>query len=268
MSLFRHRRLWLLLAIPPLVLVTAGAIVFWPRGSTPVSPEEALAEFRSRQPDPDTEAATGWPAEGVYTYEASGSEEVKLAVMPTETREIPPVVPATVLRDGRGRCFELQIEFMAEHVEQTRYCLEEDASLVLEQNRKQQRIGALRPQATMDCEDATLLSDLPTNGEASTYSCVLAMSSGLGPTVDARLQGRVRVVGSERIEIGDGAVEAVHVQIRYDVSGDLTGGWAEDLWFDPASHLPVRIGREIELSGLANFHESSLLNLSALEPSN
>lgn len=266
MRLPRPRRWWLLV-IPPLVLMSAGAIVFWPRGSTPVSPEEALAEFRLHEPAPITESTTGRPAEGVYTYEASGSEEVKLAVMPTETRQMPPVVPVTVMRAPEDPCFEVQIEFMAEHVEQTRYCIEDDSSLVLDQNRKHQRIGALQPEATMDCEDATLLSDRAVADDVSTYTCALSMSSGLGLTVDAELQGTARVLGTEHIEVGPEVVEAAHLQIRYDVSGDLTGTWTEGLWVDPLSLLPVRIEREIDLSGLARFHESSRLDLSKLEPS-
>lgn len=259
-----RRRLLVAGAAVAAVIVVAAAWMLWPRGTSEVSEQEALDDFRDRTSAAPAaaEAAGSTPAvpeAGVYTFRATGDEEVKLGPLPTETRPFPERVTATVVDEGDG-CFDLTISFFQEHTEDTRYCVT-DGALVLDAHTKHQRIGALSPTAEMGCDPAVLLASPQHEHE---LACTLELSGGPA-AISATLAGTATRGTAEELTVGDETVEATPLTIAYEVSGDLSGTWTETRWLTEA-HLPVRIERTLELTGPATFTERSRLDLERLTP--
>jgi hypothetical protein len=251
-----------LLFIPlVLVLVAAGVVAYvaWPRGATPVTEDEALHDFRARDTSM-SDQATGVPPPGVYTFAATGQEEVKLGVLPSQTRPYPGTVNVVIVDTG-PRCFTTTVNLLDQHREDTTYCVTDDGSLRIEHHEKRQEVGALRPQATMTCDpDALVVPDV----DSTALDCRLSLSGGPA-AVNATLHGTST---SERttVEVGGQPVDAVAVDVRYQISGDLSGSWDERVWFAVDDWLPLRIERELDLRGPASFTERSELTLRSLEP--
>lgn len=245
-----------------MVVVSAiGAYVLWPRDGTPVSEEDALADFRERDDDHEAGGSSDLPEPGVYTYDAEGEERVRLGVLPTEERTIPSTVTAVVVADGDG-CTTWTLNLLAEHVEDTTYCGTPDGTLAVEDHVKHQRIGPLSPEGTMACDPAALL----VRGQSeTTLACTLTLSGG-PVEVTATLAGTSDRIGLATVVIDGEQVEAVELELSYDVTGDLSGSWAEHLWLHQQTGLPLRIERTLDLHGLATFSEQTSLALTSLEP--
>lgn len=250
------------------VVVAVAAWSLWPRGAREVSEEEALEDFRSRTTTASSTAdeagssdAPTTPAPGVYTYRATGEEEVKLGPLPTETRTLPETVTAVVVDDGDG-CFTLTLNLFAEHTEDTRYCVADDGTVTLAEHVKHQRIGALSPTATVGCDPDVLV--VP-GSDTTDLRCDLSLAGGPA-TITAELVGTASTAAVEARTVGGTEVEATPLTIAYEVSGDLDGTWTETLWLAP-DHLPLRIERTLDLAGPATFTERSELDLVDLTPS-
>lgn len=250
-----------------LVLIGIAAVVLWPRGTSQVSEEDALEDFRARgsattadeTEDPDREPGTVPPA-GVYVFAAEGQEEVKLGPLPAETRPFADTVTAVVV-DAGGGCFDWTVNLFAQHTEDTRYCIR-DGSLTIDEHVKHQEIGALSPTATMVCEP----NALPSEDQPSTaLECTLDLEGGPA-TISATTEGEATVAESETVTVGDEEVSATPITITHQVSGDLDGTWEETTWWSTTG-LPVRIERSLDLRGPATFTEESTLVLTDLEPS-
>ena len=199
------------------------------------------------------------PAPGVYTFAASGQEDVKLGPLPAETRPFPESVTAVVVDGGDG-CFELTVNLFAEHTEDTRYCTD-GGVLTLGAHTKHQQIGPLSPTATVACDPATLLSTESTDHD---LACTLELSGGPA-AISATLAGTATRGEPEQRTVGTDTVTTTPLTITHRVSGDLSGTWTERLWLTE-TNLPVRIERTLDLSGPATFTERSVLDLQSLTP--
>ncbi len=250
------------------LVAVAGAWLLWPRGTTEVTEQEALDDFRDRASTtggPVAPSTAPVPAAGVYTYRAEGQEEVKLGPLPAETRPLPETVTAIVVATDRGGdrdCFTLTVNLFAEHTEDTTYCVDGAGRLTLDRHVKHQQIGPVAPTAEMTCDPSTLFDP---DEETTTVGCTLDLTGG--PTaVRASLTGTATAAPTEPLTVGADEVEALPLTVSYEVSGDLSGTWTETLWLAP-DHLPVRIERALDLSGPATFTERSTLDLLDLAPS-
>lgn len=246
------------------VIVVGGvaAWTFWPRGTNEVTEEEALDDFRERTVSSTTVAtgtdeAPGVPAPGVYTFTAEGSEEVKFGPLPAQTRPLPETITVVVIDRGDG-CFEYTVNFFAEHTEDTAWCVGADGELTLDGHTKHQRIGSLSPTANLTCDPAVLIASGARPGE-SPLACDLALS-GTPISIGSTLTGTASLAAPEPLSIGGDEVDARPLTIDYDVTGDLSGSWTETIWLDE-NHLPLRIERDLSLSGPATFSEESRLDL-------
>ncbi|HEY9566232.1 MAG TPA: hypothetical protein VIR30_20925 [Nocardioides sp.] len=266
----KRRRLVLVAAAVVVLAGAAGAFVLWPRGTTAVSEQEALDDFRSRTEETRSASASdavrsdgpaALPAPGVYTYSASGQEEVKLGPLPADARPLPATVTAVVVDAGDG-CFELTVNLFAEHTEDTRYCADPSGGLTLDGHTKHQRIGALSPVATLSCDPGTLIEP---GLDTVALSCDLSLDGGPA-SINATLAGTATRGASDELSIGDQTVEVTPLTVTYEVSGDLTGTWTETLWLTE-TFLPAKIERSLDLSGPATFVEHSELTLLDLSPS-
>lgn len=246
-----------------LVVVAVGAFLLWPRGTSEVTQEDALTQFRDRTSTSSTTAEDAGagvvPEPGVYEYRATGEEVVKLGPLPAETRPLAERVTAVVVEDGG--CFEQTLNLFEQHTETTRYCAA-NGGLTLERHTKNQQIGALSPTATMTCDPSTLIDG---SAEPRDIDCQLEMSGGPA-SITATLAGEVSPGEASEVTVDGVQVRATPLVISYEVSGDLTGTWTETPWLDD-SNLPVRIQRALDLSGPATFTEQSDLQLVSLTPS-
>lgn len=259
-----RRRLLVAAAVVVVAVIGVVAWLVWPRGTTEVSKKEALERFRERGTSTaktPVESTPRAPASGVYTYDATGTETVKLGPLPAETRPLPATVTAAVRDEGSG-CFEWSVNLFAEHTEDTRWCVE-GTSLRLDRHVKHQKIGALSPTATMTCDPAVFVTDLAAPGRTD-VRCTLQLSGG-PIAVKADLAGTATWGEAEQRTIGGTRLSVRPLTVHYPVTGSESGVWDETTWFDEQL-LPVEVERSFHLSGPANFDETSTLTLQSTSP--
>ena len=260
-------------ALGALVIVGGGAL-WWllePRDTTEVTKKQALEQFResdrsTSSTTPEDEASDGdrpaaTPAPGVYTYAASGSEDVKIGPLPTETRQFPTTVTATVTASGET-CFDWNVNLFEQHTEETRWC-RDGSALRLDQHVKHQQVGAVAPTMTMTCDPAVYVADLDAAGTTS-VNCVLNVKGGPF-SVEAQLSGEVTWSEPETRTIDGAEVEARRLTAHYPATGSVTGTWDETVWFDE-NLLPLEVERSLHLAGAATFDETSTLTLQSRTP--
>lgn len=257
-----RKRIAAIAGVVAAVLLLGVGYLVWPRGSSEVTEDEALEDFRSRTASAEEPGAAGssaTPGPGVYTYDASGQEEVKLGVLPTEVRPYPDAVTVSIVGEGTD-CFTATLNLLDQHTEDTTYCVTE-GGLRMASHEKRQQIGALSPRATVSCDPDLLFGpDVNSTGLA----CDMTVDGGPAQ-LTAELTGTAT---SEpmTLEVGDEAVEAVRIDLSYVAEGGLTGTWTERVWLAEADMLPLRIERDLDLSGLAEFTEESALRLTSTTP--
>lgn len=249
-------------------VVAAGALAWGlrPRGSTPVTEDDALEDFRGRtsttvRAPGDAGGGPALPEAGVYRYDMVGTESVKLGPLPTEDRTYPDLVTAVVTHPS-ATCFEFTVNLIEQHTEVTRYC-REAAGLRLTEHHKHQQVGAVSPTATMRCDPDVLVTASAT--APTELRCSLTLTGGPAK-VTAKVEGTATPGATERQTVGDQQVEVRLVSIDSVISGSLSGTWSEKLWLDVRTDLPVRIERAFDLTGLATFRERSRLELADLTP--
>lgn len=259
-----RRRVVVIAAAACAVAVVAVVNAAWPRGATPVTEAEALDDFRSQTTaDPTQESeppAAGLPTPGVYSYNSSGEEVVKLGVLPAETRPYPETMTVVIV-DAGPSCVTATLNLLDQHTEDTTYCLDDAGGLRLESHTKHQSIGALDPTATMTCDPSLLVSE---SNDPTRLVCTLSLSGGPAQLI-ATLTGATEVT-EQSATVGDTEVDARVVDVTYEIAGDLTGTWHEKTWFAAQNWLPLRIEREFDLNGLATFTERSTLELTDTAP--
>jgi hypothetical protein len=305
---FRRAKPILITGTAAFALAVAGiGWVAWPRGSTTISHEDALEDFRrsyaadnraeGSAADSSGSSITGarnttgqpsTPAPGVYTYTAEGNEQVKLGPFPAEDRQLPGTISIVVSAPRVGTdsdgsavethnatqatgCFDWTLNLFAEHTEQATWCVA-DGTLRMAAHTKHQSIGALSPTATLNCDPDILID--PGTSE-SDLECELRLDGGPA-AISASIAGTATVLPKEQLTLGKSrsdntasrnteVVRTTPLAITYTVSGDLSGSWSEKLWLTE-DMLPVRITRDLELTGPATFTEHSVLELSHLAP--
>jgi len=252
-------------AVVLIAVVVSAAWVLWPRNARAVSEDEALADFHERSSDtPSSSAGTAGPSlpsPGVYRYRADGEETVQVGVLPGQTRPLADRVTAVVVGAADRACFDVTLNLFAEHVEDTTFCVD-PGGVTMQGNVKHQQIGAISAQAKMTCDPEVRIT--ATAGSEHT-SCSLEMSAGPA-SLRSRLEGAVTVSPVEEAVVGSDAVRVVPVEIDRTITGDMAGRSVERFWFDATTWLPVRIEREMRLSGFANFDETSRLVLESTTP--
>lgn len=259
-----RRRILVLAASVCVVAIAAITYVAWPRGATPVTEAEALDAYRSQSPSAPAldrgQTASDLPASGVYTYTSSGNEVVKLGVLPAENRAYPGTMTLVIV-DAGPACFTATLNLLDQHTEDTTYCLSVAGGLRIQSHTKHQSFGALDPTASMTCNPGLLVGKA---NEPSHLSCALSLSGGPAQ-LTATLTGTTQVI-DEAVTVGGADLDALAVEVTYQISGDLTGTWHETIWFSEDNWLPLRVERELDLNGLATFTERSTLELTDTAP--
>lgn len=261
------------------VVVALAAWVLWPRGTTEVTTEAAVAQFRSSRGGTGAQDTAGRsdpqnpvPEPGVYEYRASGTQHVKLGPLPGEDRTLPGTVTIVVGEPTRAPggevCFDWTLNLFAEHTETTTWCSDNKGTLRLTAHTKHQSIGALSPTATVSCDPDMLITgdgDGADDGDEVAHTeCTLDLSGG-PVSVEAELGGTATTGHAEEWTPDGGEATTRPLAVSYDVSGSLTGTWTET-YLLAENLLPVRIERDLDLSGPARLQESSVLELTSTTP--
>lgn len=247
-------------------LIAAIAFVVWPRGTTEISPDQAVDQFRNRQGSstttrPDTDEFSTTPRAGVYTFAATGEETAKVGPFPAQEHKVPATVTAVVV-DGDDSCFTFSVNFYAEHTEESRYCLE-GTSLRLAHYTKRQTIGAITATVSMECDPNVIRSG--TAPGSTPLTCTLTVSGGPF-SVKTELAGTSTTKAGAAVTVGDEKFQALPTETVLDATGSVTGAWTERIWWSP-DNLPVRMERGFHMKGAATFDENPSLTLTDLTPS-
>jgi hypothetical protein len=252
------------------VVVAVAALTawfVWPRGSTPVTLQEAQADLEARQQareDAEQDAATATAAitPGVYEYAIDGTQSVGFGGVTDEDRAIPETVNVGIDAVGDG-CFELTLNLVDQHVERTTLC-DDGGTVSMERHRKEMEFGALSPTIDMTCDPAVVVDDR-TPGASQDLTCAMEVSVAVVETTGEATG--VAVVGTvEEITVGAETRPALPVEMTYTMDGGMAGSWTQHYWLDEATLLPLRIERRMDLSGPASISETSTLELTDLAP--
>ena len=247
-------------ALAALALAVGAAYVFWPRPATPITEEDALAQFRAELADPSLAPATGQIPAGVYSYAASGEEAVSIGGVPVPSRTVPELV--TLVVQPEDGCTRLTLNLMAEHTESSTYCRDADGNLVLTRQAKLQQVAGFTTRGTTECRDG----DLGGPGDAPrAVQCTMVLEVA-ATTLALDLVGLARWEGADIVDVGGRARAAELLVLDLTASGDLTGHWIERQWLDRELGVPLRIERDIDLDGPGRFVEATDLQLLALTP--
>ncbi len=257
----RHRWWRWLLIVPALLIVVVGAgaaYLLWPRTPTAITEDEALERFRGSTTTSVGPASVG-PPSGVYTYDTDGREDIKMGPLPLPTREIPDMVTAVIAPDGA--CFRIDLNLMAEHTEESSWCVGGDGSLVMEEQVKREEVPGFHVETHTTCGPGTVIS--PTATELPVHCTMDLDVSGITFTI--RLDGTARSEPGGTIDVGSTSVETRHLTIRLDASGDFQGHLEEQQWLTD-DFLQVRTVRDLLLDGPGRFSERTTLTLRSLQP--
>ncbi len=249
-----------------ILVALIAAWLVWPRGSTPVTLEEALADLEARR-EADavaaaTEAVARTPATGVYEYTVSGNQSVGFGGMTDEDRVIPDTVNVGIDATAGG-CMEVTLNLLDQHVERTTLC-EEGGVVSMERHRKEMEFGPLSPTIDMTCDPAVVVDDR-TPGTRRDLTCAMDVSVAVVAT-DGEAAGVAEVGSVEDVVVDDEIRPALPVEMTYTMDGGMAGSWTQHYWLDEATLLPLRIERRMDLSGPASISETTTLLLTDLEP--
>ncbi len=244
------------------------AILAWPRGSDPVSEQDALESFRQQSEDKETTSTTEArqedapregssseaPEAGVYRYQGSGSETVQLGPIPSETREFPTEINGVVTAgepSADGACFVMTLNLIEQHTEDSTYCRTAEGGLRLDHYEKHQQVSAFNATVDIRCDPGVLWQP----GESEfPVKCSLELLGG-PKAVKVDLTGTATVTEGATRDLDGEQRDVVEVLVHFDIEGSITGTWDETLTFTTDDALLVGIDRLFDLKGFASFLE-------------
>jgi hypothetical protein len=253
--------------------VVVGSYLFRDRPG-PRSVSSALKQFRQ---DAATTAApttavvgaiAGRPTAGVYQLAGQGSEHISF---PPNSQSDGAIMPASVVYLSAS-CWRWRVDYNVAHWEDYDFCsqggvLRETAN----RNGQTWDFGTTKitNQATFACPAGVVVmpADLRP-GETFSQSCTGTNTAVSGVT---QATGPIRIVGTERLTVGNRAVTALHEVQQISLVGGQTGSVSEDWWFEVGTGLPVRVDRYITIGtkspvGTITYTESGSWGMTSLTP--
>ncbi len=293
----RRRRIRIVLAIVLVPILAGGTYVLTQRGrSTEVSLDEVTKRFRT--PDTETEVSSPvqeedqaiagepdrasstaanenatdrdattnvapsgpyeLPSEGVYTYRATGGEQVSIL---GANHKYPEHVYAAV-RHLDGCSWEHRNEVIKEHVDMRVWCSQAGQLTQLQQSREVEFFGQ-RDGSSASCSPPMVIHKVG-DGPGTTYE---GECSGEATTAKIRR----KIVDDKDFVVGGKTVEAIHLRIESTFRGMATGTSNEDVWLDAATGMTLRWDRAVDTnanSAFGNVHytEDASFTLESLVP--
>jgi hypothetical protein len=88
---------------------------------------------------------------------------------------------------------------------------------------------------------------------------------------DTTVVTKSTILGDERIRVGTTVIDAVHLQLRAELSGATRGQWSADRWLHPETGLLLRLEAQTTATsqtpaGTIEYHEEVRLDLQSLDP--
>jgi len=266
-----RRRNVVLLAVGAVVILALGggaaAYFLFREGAEPVSIPEAEKRFEEDRTSGPRPGSLLVPAEGVYRYRGSGTDQ--LSVPPT-SQDQGPEMPGTVTH-GKGGCWTFRIDYSTNHWQNWTYC-STDGRLEEQGGQTFQRwdlvFTTIDTLTTFTCDPpAVTLRPSMEPGQKWRQSCSGTSTSVEGISISA---GPLRFVGTERLTIGGRRVDAYHFEQRRNLEGAQTGFVQTEVWFG-TDGLPLRNERHAEVHsnsivGDVVYNEDGNFTLTSLRP--
>lgn len=242
----RHRRRLRRLALTGLALVVVFAAALgvfaylWSRSDPrPVSLDEARRRFLEERVDTTGPDGPFTPAEGVYAYVGSGSEELS---SPPKSQAEGPGMPGTV-RHGEDGCWTFRLDYSTNHWREWRFCADSQALRQVGSEVYQRWdfvVTSVDNTAVVRCRPGAVVIEVGmAPGDEWDSRCVGENSAISGTTITT---GTHRFVARERVEVAGRQVDAMRFRDDRVVSGAQTGTETFDLWLSDDG-LPLR-GRQ------------------------
>lgn len=258
-----------ILSVTAVVLVLGvglGAWAFWPRGADEISDTAALADFQKRAattlPGTRPTNAIGQrlltPAEGVYRYDAKGSDTTKFGPLPAQENTLPASITGVVVNEAKG-CYEFTLNLFEQHTEDSTFCEDSD-EFSLTTYAKHETVGVVTATAKITCDPGVIMGPEETNH----LKCTMTLEGAPFP-VDADFNGTAKAGDGEFMKVGGETITVRPVEVTFDFSGKVAGSWTEKIWFTE-DRMPARIDRTLHMTGPASFDEDYDLRLASLTP--
>lgn len=240
----RRRRLaWLigsiLSALVILLGIVVGVMLFLARDtSSPYRVAQALEQFRllQRRDHIDAGPGKGLPITGVYMYSTKGSESASAPGLPASGAQYPLTTTMTVFSEGCGQDWRWQP--LTDRYEDLVVCRSPNGSLMLKSRFDSVVFYRDADRRNFACaDDSVFLPPHPRAGQTFGGAC---SNGGNANSGGLRIGYQGQVVGDDALEIGGARVEAVHLVVHEQMSGDTLGTGTESLWLDSATGLVVK----------------------------
>lgn len=284
-----RRSRWAALGSATVVLFLAAGFVFLRGGSTPVSPESAVARFREKsriasakddvkadggvsaptnsaservQARVTTEVTTGagvrpLPNEGVYVYATTGGDEVD--VLGGSRHTYPAETTITVRHAGCGLIERW--DALEERWDERESCRTSQGDSLKRMTSFHEFFGRT-DQRTLVCQGFTYPAGFDP-GSSWTTNCA---------SDNTKAVTKLTAVGWEDVVVAGRAVRTMHVHAETRVTGEQDGSSMRDVWGSADSGIVVR--ERVTLTSYSNqpvfgrtrYYESYEVRLTSLEP--
>ena len=266
----RRRARWILGACVAAVIVASCVIGYsWVNsGAHPLSSSVAVERFRHILREGGDATGPG-PAEGIYDYRGSGTEQISV---PPKSQSEGPELPGTVL-DRPGGCFEFRLDYSDAHWQSWNYCVRNGT---LQTSSKAGYylwdfvVFKVDDTSTYTCRPET--STVPAHLVVGTRSPVSCTGSNdhlsTGPV---HMTGNSTVVTTSTLSVGEARLPAVLIREDVRFSGGQQGSNDADTWFSVATGLPLRGTWSTVVStpspvGISTLHAHGRFALASLTP--
>ena len=254
----------------------ATLAVLWNQDSAqPVSLDEAQERVASSDQNSDdqngeapSETIRPRPAAGVYEYIGEGTERLDV---PPKTQTQGPEIPGTVTHLD-DRCWRLRVDYSTLHWQSWDYCVD-GTNLTEHAGAFFQRLDLVVAQVDTN---SSSICDPPVDAiradrQPSDETIQRCSGTSTGTTGEVISEGPYTFVGTEGLDIGGTAVQALHYHRLRTLSGGQDGTEDVNVWFEPDTGLPLRNTREItvqsdSLVGGVTYTESGSFELTSLQP--
>ena len=198
------------------------------------------------------------PAEGVYSYRTTGSEEVSLG---GGRHQYPERTYAAVRAKG-GCDWDFEHRVLEEHVERRVQC-SAPGQLTQKDERAEITFFGQANKADYRCDPPLVISRAG-DGAGAKYTGACRSSEG-------QFTMTTTFIGRERLTVGGVAVDAVHVLMESVTSGQGDGTSRNDYWLHADTGLMLKSVRKVQTRAKAygstvDYREDSSFELERLEP--
>jgi hypothetical protein len=210
-------------------------------------------------PRPSRPQQEARPAQGVYAYATTGSEEVD--VLGGSSHTYPDTTYVTLRHSACG--FDVRWQPLEERWDDTSLCAS-DGRTEIRRYTMYHEFFQRGVEERFDCEPGAMR--------------VFDRSAAAGATWMGRCEGEqsridmaVRVVGAETLDVGGTPVQAVRMHYDGRMSGANNGTQVQERWIDPRTALLLRMTSVVEgvvtsPLGQSNYAERYELRLTSLQP--